>query len=150
MRSDVVPGGVDGTKAAVSEPACAEVGCWPPDGGTLDDDAAAAGPTAPRGGAVVSVVAVPDELAEVGMDIPVPSDVPARSGGPSAVARTAAGTGSGARRAAGSRPPTTTVTSPATVSTDASATQRRRRYTAAGSGPTGSHIHSMYRNCYSE
>ena len=46
-------------------------------------------------------------------------------------------------------PPTATVSSPATVTTDASATHRRRQYTAAGSGPTGSHTHSMYRSDYS-
>ena len=49
----------------------------------------------------------------------------------------------------GSPPPTATVSSPATVNTDASATHRRRQYTAAGSGPTGSHTHSMYRSDYS-
>ena len=71
-------------------------------------------------------------------------------GRPSTVDRAAAGAGVGVGPAAGVRPPTATVTSPATVSTVASATHRRRQYTVAGSGPTGSHIHSLYRSDYSE
>jgi hypothetical protein len=55
--------------------------------------------------------------------------------------RTAAGAGVGVGLLVGA-PSTATVTSPAMVNTVASATHRRRQYTAAGSGPTGSHTHS--------
>jgi A/G-specific adenine glycosylase len=75
--------------------------------------------------------------------------VVAAVGGLATVERTAAGAGTAAGPPAGVPPPTATVSSPATVSTDASATHRRRQYTAAGSGPTGSHTHSMYRSDYS-
>jgi A/G-specific adenine glycosylase len=72
------------------------------------------------------------------------------SGRPSAVACTAAGAGTGTGVSTGLCPPTPAASSPDNVSTEASATHRRRQYTAAGSGPTGSHTHSMYRSDYSE
>ena len=97
------------------------------------------GPTAParRGGGCRDVSRVRRRGAPTG---------PPRGGLPF-VDRAAAG--AGGVRSAGV-PPTTTVAGPATVTTVASATHRRRQYTAAGSGPTGSHIHPVYLIDYSE
>jgi hypothetical protein len=125
----VGPGGSDA--AAVNRPDGADPVAA--DGGMTG--AAAAGPTAPRAGAVTSTTGGSALPADVGAEI---TAVGCWDG---TLDRTAAGVGAGVELLVGV-PSTATVTSPAMVNTVASATHRRRQYTAAGSGPTGSHIHS--------